>query len=228
MHSPIAHIAQHNEGFLLQSLQEHLENTARLAAQKVGVWGEEWSCLAEIIGLLHDVGKYQNDFQNYIACASGYNSAKTTQRAPHSAAGAAFASKLFPQESLPFHLLAHTIAGHHRGLYNQKDLHNVLKDVETKQQLIESERGIKQSNSHWLLERLKTIDTKKLLEKEVDAADTQMLLRMLFSALVDADFLDTENFMQPERAELRQQLQVEKVALWHTLQQRLQTYTDKF
>ena len=41
------------------------------------------------------------------------------------------------------------------------------------------------------------------LKMELEAADLHHLERMLFSCLVDADYLDTEHFMQPDQTRLR-------------------------
>ena len=63
----IAHVRE--TGRVTQSLQAHLEGVARLAgesASKLGV------CLAgELIGIVHDLGKYSDEFQAYIQSATG-------------------------------------------------------------------------------------------------------------------------------------------------------------
>ena len=83
-----------------QSVQEHLEKTAELAASMAM---DPWKDVVFDIGLLHDIGKYQASFQKKIR---GENI-----RVDHSTCGAAVAAKKFSMPAAVF--MEYCIAGHH-------------------------------------------------------------------------------------------------------------------
>lgn len=54
----------HSDGERVQTLKEHLEGTARLAEAFASWFGKgDWGYCC---GLLHDIGKYSDDFQKKI------------------------------------------------------------------------------------------------------------------------------------------------------------------
>lgn len=178
-----------------QDLRDHLEAVAGLAEEFAGVFGAaEWGRLA---GLWHDVGKYSHAFQSYLRAANDQgdlHQAELTHRVDHSTAGAKHAVDRFPVIG---HLLAYCIAGHHSGLHDAIGpgacLENRLgKDIEP----------WKEATPAWILEQpapeLPDFIANALGER--DGFVTAFFGRMVFSALVDADFLDTEAFMAPELA----------------------------
>lgn len=69
------------------------------------------------MGLLHDKGKEQVEWQKYIQGVTGYNKEYAhIKSGPHHAyVGACIAQKQYPQIA-PF--IAQPIAGHHRGQYD--------------------------------------------------------------------------------------------------------------
>ena len=96
-------------------MKEHLEGVAEFAASFVGKFG--LSKHGELIGLLHDLGKYSGAFQNYISegeTADGHG------KVDHSTAGAHFVWQALAERSLPYaavaQLLALCIASHYGGL----------------------------------------------------------------------------------------------------------------
>ncbi|HBT96508.1 MAG TPA: CRISPR-associated endonuclease Cas3'' [Desulfobulbaceae bacterium] len=164
-----------------QPLRNHLYSVAKLAAEFAELFNA--AGLAHIAGLLHDLGKYTEEVQCRIA---GENI-----RAEHAIQGARQVIKGYG-ENLGT-LLAYSIAGHHAGLANGRD------------------SGTRSS----LKERLARSGTPELLpawQAEVSLPeqcsppqgfkprpDLRMfqlafLTRMLYSCVVDADFLDTEAF----------------------------------
>ncbi|HPL54175.1 MAG TPA: CRISPR-associated endonuclease Cas3'', partial [Bacillota bacterium] len=98
----IAHTKENDSE--IQSLKQHLENTAKLARQ----FGKKFDNgnYAYICGLMHDIGKYSRDFQNRIINNSNI-------RVDHSTAGAIEINKKI---DLFGKLIAYCIAGHHGGL----------------------------------------------------------------------------------------------------------------
>ncbi|MDQ3623480.1 MAG: CRISPR-associated endonuclease Cas3'' [Verrucomicrobiota bacterium] len=96
-----------------QLLKDHLRGVAHLArefARPLDLQAE-----AELAGLLHDVGKYRGEFQQYLR--NERTAGSDTHHAIYGAAHA-FTSEMLPQ--------AFAIAGHHAGLPEQHDLHNTV------------------------------------------------------------------------------------------------------
>jgi CRISPR-associated endonuclease/helicase Cas3 len=64
---PIAHVRE--PGHVEQTLQSHLEGVAYLSGQSASKLG--MALAGELIGLLHDLGKYSREFQTYLQSATG-------------------------------------------------------------------------------------------------------------------------------------------------------------
>lgn len=172
-----------------QPLAEHLTSVGQLAAEHAAPFGAQR--LAEIAGLLHDIGKYTDEFQRRI---NG-----DLIRVDHATRGAMLAVERY---GLAGHLLAYGIAGHHAGLANGRDpgerrtLQERLKGVGLPALLDQWQQEIKLPS----MAELGAPPIKPVRERQV--FQLAFLARMLFSCLVDADFLDTEAFYQ--RIEQRQ------------------------
>ena len=204
-------IAHTREDGSIQSLPEHIEGVAQHCAQFLEQAGlPKLAPLGRLLAQLHDAGKAQLAFQRYIL-------GESTAKAPHSAAGALLATSLLHELSeelqlkkLPrtSQLLAYAISGHHRGLYDYGGLEAKLKDRETKDRCKETAEALTNLRSEiqsWAKEHAKATESSlRELAKKVGATEqAQALIRLLFSCLVDADFLDTEAFMDEERKECR-------------------------
>lgn len=162
-----------------QSLAEHLHSVGKIAGRNAATFGA--SALAEVAGLLHDLGKYSEVFQRRIA--------GDAIRVDHATRGAMIAAEHFGPIGM---LLAYGIAGHHAGLANGAEggertgLRDRMKGI-----------GLPPLKDDWaqeifLPEQLHA--PKLLLHKERSMFQFAFLARMLFSSLVDADYLDTEAF----------------------------------
>lgn len=215
----IAHIREEEKGcFAEQSIEEHCLNVARLARELI--YEDEDSCglkdLAYNAGLLHDFGKYRPDFQRYILAASGANqSGKVPPKAPHAIVGAIEARRLFDDPMIA-DTLAYCISGHHRGLYDHNEMERRLRHGEHKRWCDACEKLTSAEN-------LETADCDDVDEPD----DLQMAIRMLFSALVDADRLDTERFMTPDLSAERLRIRGNYASL-STLRERLRAKTESF
>ena len=122
---PIAHIRASDKS--IQTLSNHLRDVSTLSgafANKIGN-----SKAGELVGLLHDLGKFSNAFQNYLKSAQGLidqdaddyvNAAKLKGKIDHSTSGAQFIwNELQSNGKFGFfsaQLLALLIASHHSGL----------------------------------------------------------------------------------------------------------------
>ena len=219
MEPHIAHIREEEKGCLVeQSIEEHCLNVARLARELI--YEDEDSCglkdLAYNAGLLHDFGKYRPDFQRYILAASGANpSGKVPTKAPHAIVGAIEARRLF-DEPMIADTLAYCVSGHHRGLYDHNEMERRLRHGEHKRWCDACEKLTS-------VEDLGTTDCDDVGEPY----DLQMAIRMLFSALVDADRLDTEQFMTPDLSAERLRIKGNYASLC-TLRERLRAKTESF
>ena len=168
----IAHIS--SDGTVKQTVKEHCENVA----QKAKAFG---SCFgagekAFIAGLLHDIGKYSAEFQNRIL---GSN-----QQVDHSTAGAKEAYSMKLPEA------AFAIAGHHGGL---PELGSRF-DSENEPTFCGRLNRSVPDYSAFQTEISTPVFTGKQAEFN-KKYEEMFFIRMLFSCLVDADYLDTEAFM---------------------------------
>ncbi len=139
--------------------------------------------MAYITGLLHDLGKYTNEVQRRIA-GEGIH-------AEHAVQGAQQAIKCYGDKLGT--LLAYIVAGHHAGLANGRDSRT---RSSLKERLLRS--GTPELLSTWQIEV--SLPEKCPLPQgfkqhpDLGLVTFQLsfLTRMLFSCVVDADFLDTE------------------------------------
>lgn len=178
-----------------QSLEDHLRCVAELARSFAENFGAgDWGYLA---GLWHDIGKYSKEFQQYLLEANDEDSHIETQpgRVDHSTAGAKHA---FRQAKNEGKLLAYTIAGHHAGLQDGKSNEG---SCLTKR----LEKAIPSCDAcpDWILNLPIIKGLPFPLHKKRFCFQISLFARMLYSCLVDADFLDTEAFMDPARSDWR-------------------------
>ena len=180
-----------------QDLLEHLKGVAARAGSTGGAFDAgEWARLA---GLWHDLGKYSEAFQTYLRTSNPdphvAEVARGTVRVDHSTAGAQHAAKTI---DVLGHLLAYPIAGHHSGLLDALGPGACL------------EARLNKTVDAWsapasILEA-PTLKLPNFVAAALSARDAfcvAFFVRMLFSCLVDADFLDTEHFMSPACAARR-------------------------
>lgn len=166
----------------VQTVFEHLRGTAELAksfAESFGSEDEAFRC-----GMLHDVGKYSEAFQRRI------NGAEI--KVDHSTAGAAEAYKM---HDIP---AAFCIAGHHSGLPDtgsRADIDKTLLGRVTCKANTQIEDYSKFSEE---VEIPPVKNQEDLIKTKENAF---FYIHMLYSCLVDADWLDTERFMSGGKIE---------------------------
>ena len=167
-------------------LAAHLQGTGAKAAGFLEAAGFE--DFGRVAGLLHDLGKYTPKFQRRLEGDTG--------RVDHSTAGAQVAMERFGP--VIGKMLAFCIAGHHAGLANGvngaqiSSLNDRLK------------RQIDELDPAWRSEITIGAIAKPPLVPRSRATigfSATFFIRMLFSALVDADFLDTEAYYDGLRGE---------------------------
>jgi len=208
----LAHIRQTDGVRREQALNEHCRSCAVLASE-AGVAGLKNT--AYLAGLLHDMGKYTKEFQDYLAkAAEGDNVRRGSVN--HSFAGVRYAFERWHSSEVPTprnmvcEIIAYA-AGAHHGLFDCIDaegrdafLHrlksdgigyeeardNFLRDCAGNEELdtlfVEAEREVS--------EAIGRIKTHVKSEKELRFC-IGLLTRMLLSAVIDADRRDTAQFM---------------------------------
>ncbi|MHB6912782.1 CRISPR-associated endonuclease Cas3'' [Streptomyces sp. DB-54] len=173
-------------------LDDHLRGTGARAREHAEPFGGGEA--AEYLGLVHDVGKGACGWQEGLLRAEADGGQVGVD---HKQAGTLLAAEYLPWQ------FAAVVHGHHGGLPAGADLRAMVK-------------GLRAEGSHLaepvgrvidLVPEIRPVERlglpSWLTEARTDAglADVDLLVRMLFSAVVDADFLDTaEHFRgQPRR-----------------------------
>ena len=194
----LAHAREEADGsFAVDEVEQHSRDVAELAASFAEAFGSaDW---ARVAGLWHDLGKYHPDFQRYIRRATGFDPAAHVEGAPgrvdHSTLGAVHALDAL---GMVGPILPYAIAGHHAGLpdYECSEGGNA-----TLVRRVDANRTRLQAV---LDEAIPSDILAPAVPKSLPPGGSPALwIRMLFSALVDADFLDTEEFLDPGRAATR-------------------------
>jgi CRISPR-associated endonuclease/helicase Cas3 len=186
-----------------QPLENHATSVAKLAGEFAEAFSSgEW---ARLTGILHDLGKARKSFQDYLKRSNGLlDAAYDASDHSHSGAGAVWA-----EQNLKFgRILAYCIAGHHAGLPDW--INGVAPNGALAIRLQEEENVLREAAvAEWLEGR--TADLKAVSLRppwpfgNANMSDLSFWIRMLYSCLVDADFLDTESFMNANKAAARSQ-----------------------
>jgi len=171
-----------------QLLKDHLTATSELAAdmgQAAGI-----AELARVAALLHDLGKYSTEFQARLRGSK--------KRADHATAGAREIVRLFPAQpnKMLAELLSFAIAGHHTGLPD----YGSMGDMGEEGTLL-ARREKKKLPDYSAYQSELDISATKLqpprlrIKREHPGYSLSFLTRIVFSTLVDADWLETERYM---------------------------------
>lgn len=165
-----------NTAGLPHILSKHLRSVGDLACRFAEESNSDLSDAAYWAGVLHDLGKYRDEFQQYLRAER--DSSTETHHAVYGAALAYQQNWLGP---------AFAIAGHHAGLHDHNEL----------QTLVEGATYRTAERVPLLADRFRA-ELGEVPQKIIDPPfvanehSADFYIRMLFSTLVDADFLDTE------------------------------------
>jgi len=258
---PIAHHRKSDDA--IQTLEQHLRGVANLSclyAKKLNL--EEQG---ELIGLLHDLGKYSQAFQSYIKSAVGLlnqdedeefvDAAGLKGKIDHSTAGAQLIwqelSKQGQLGQIVGQILSLCVASHHSGLIDclSSDTNSLGEDVFSRRMNKITERTHLQESlakaDASILSRATALISKPNMIPAIQAALAKiirlapiqndkntvvqqqfgLLVRFLFSCLIDADRVDSADFESPKAAKLRAHGRYTK---WDVLCERLEKHLAGF
>jgi CRISPR-associated endonuclease/helicase Cas3 len=254
VHSPppnsfLAHLRPSGEG---QLLKDHLLNVSAITSQLAATTG--MPRVGALIGLAHDLGKYSAGFQQYLRRVAGDASMEMEPDVPlkgsvdHSTAGAQIiASDLIGVEEeagrFASESLALCVASHHSGLIDcilpdgrdglTRRLHKddvvthrseVWSNVETAirgplESLLGDPKVVVELAT--VMDRIRTTDNDDVIQPFKQG----LLLRVLFSCLIDGDRTDTADFDKPKGASFRQH---GEYVSWQDLIDRLEHKLETF
>lgn len=165
-----------------QTVKEHLSGTARLAetfaeAFKCGKWG--YGC-----GIMHDIGKYSEGFRKRLEGGAIID---------HATAGAQEMMRLYKKSNpLAAYSAAYCISGHHSGLLNGGTAGDPAGEATLQGRMKKQLEDYSQYNHEVEAPQFPALPLRQIGQ---GGFSLSFFVRMLFSCLVDADYLDTEHFM---------------------------------
>jgi CRISPR-associated endonuclease/helicase Cas3 len=252
----IAHIRK--DGGIPQCLEDHLLGVAAKAkslAVKLNLAPQ-----GELIGLLHDLGKYSNEFQTYLKSAVGLINQDEDEfvdarglkgKVDHSTAGAQLVWEELSKQGviggIAGQFLALCIVSHHSGLIDclssntdkpvediftrrisKRDDHTHLREAMSKMDALIGKRFRELSSMPSLIGGIEDSIRKIVHGEKVEAIirfKVGLLVRSLFSCLIDADRIDTADFEKPSAGRYRLNRQYTQ---WPLLIERLEKHLQGF
>lgn len=165
---------EHPDG---QSIEAHLKGTGELAETFAAEFGA--AANGKLCGLAHDIGKYSDEFQLRL---------RGGKKVDHATAGAIECFKI----KAAFEAVC--VIGHHSGLPNvgHKDADTTESQTFFGRKLRAEQGGIPDYRKNWNGHIALPQD---YFRPSGRGFATAFYIRMLYSCLVDADYIDTETFM---------------------------------
>jgi CRISPR-associated endonuclease/helicase Cas3 len=174
-----AHIGRDKDGNLVcETIEEHVAKVSELCQKfthKLGM-AQHGKLAAE----LHDLGKESAEFQAYITGENGMHTKDYPKKVDHSTIGA----KLLGTSTADKAAIALASMCHHTGL---KDVANIKERLK---------RTLPAISSNPVMTVPCTLTNSLSHQRD-------LFIRMLFSALCDADFIATESFFAPDKSKER-------------------------
>ena len=160
---------------------------------------------ARLLGLVHDMGKATKEFQTYLAESNEVacneddeGEASVRKHGPdHSTLGAQWLDRSIKGLG---RLLAYASSGHHSGIPDGVSTSGHASALSSR---LEKNLNVASQPLRVDVDMRRLGDETKSFLLPEDGFVPAFYLRMLYSALVDADFLDTESFMDEERGSMR-------------------------
>lgn len=213
----LAHIMINKEGRMEQTLEDHSRSAASIAEKDLAVAG--LGKTAYFAGILHDMGKYTDEFQSYLQNAVEGNSVKRGS-VNHTFAGARFLLENYhpeldadPITCLTSEILSFAVGSHH-GLFdcvdeNGKDglEYRLTRETYDYQQAVERfmENCLERQEVDFLFQaaRKEMITSVEAIQNLVEKSQKEeelyfylgLLARLVTAAVVDGDRQDTAEFL---------------------------------
>jgi CRISPR-associated endonuclease/helicase Cas3 len=246
----VAHVRDRDKK--IQSLEEHLNRVSKLAGEFAGKVGLKE--IGEILGLLHDVGKASDEFQNYIRSGTrlipedspDWVDVKAKKgKIDHSTAGAQIIYQKLSERgnnaTATALAMALCIASHHSGLIDSlkpNGENNFQRRIEKPEEGSHAKEawsnltGITNKLNELLSSDIENRFIEKLssLKLQLESHNTinfkrGLLVRYLLSCLIDADRLNTADFEFPSNERIRN---YGNYTPWGTLIERLDRKISEF
>jgi CRISPR-associated endonuclease/helicase Cas3 len=241
----IAHYREKDQ--IEQTVEEHSKNVSNFCEIFCGKMDLKYS--GKIMGLFHDIGKFSEQFQSYIKSSIGFldpsnplyiDPELNKGKIDHSTAGAHFiwASEASGFESLTRQVISLCICSHHSGLINciSPEGENIFeKRMNKSDEMVHlneiRDNALKLSGK--IDFQLITVEFQKFVKTNIlpiqnkyeRALSLYLLIRFMFSCLIDADRLDTADFENPNLLYKRHYGQYDP---WENLEDKIEIFIDKF
>ena len=169
------------------SLSKHLKETAKLAESFA--CRESYKTTLYLTGLLHDLGKYQQEFQNYL------ENGGTRGSVPHSSWGAGYTRRNGLLEA------SIVIDGHHKGMPDNSAWKSDTEPFKRGEVV-----GFEDVVRTFMIDN--SIDESAIRQNVVTQipkppSQREVFIRYLFSALTDGDWLSTEKHFEKDTSAMR-------------------------
>ncbi|SFL91430.1 CRISPR-associated endonuclease/helicase Cas3 [Desulfomicrobium norvegicum] len=176
--------SENNDGSK-HDLSKHLFETAQKA--EALACRKEYSQFFRLAGLLHDFGKYQPAFQDYLEHGGRRGSI------PHAKWGAGYARKF------KIYDVSIAIDGHHKGLPNRADWKN-----DTNQIVYDDEPDFDEVKNAFLVDTgFDEMTLEYVCAPALNGLQHEIFIRYLFSVLTDSDWLSTEKHFDDIKSSMR-------------------------
>lgn len=209
-------------GVRYQSVRAHLEETAAFSERFAAKTGMRET--GRLLGILHDSGKFSDAYQDYLHACMRYETGDAPApprkgSVDHGSFGAVYVMEELRDRSDPYselaaEILAMAIASHHGGLkdYLGPDTSTPLwtriegYPVHKREEYAQIRTEFEHEFSRAELERLFSASVQELKEwkkrlPEFTKFQLHLLVRFLYSCLIDADRENTRLFMEGEKPE---------------------------
>lgn len=177
-----------------QLLADHLKETAEIAE---GFAKEEFKPIVYLVGLVHDIGKFAEKFQRRLD--------GSPEKFEHSICGALEIEKFFGDNAAFVPMLEFCVACHHTGLQDGGSSAQTPKTLSYRLSSKDKYTGDSDYSSYSKEIKIDNIDFSGILEYLMKCKSSKDCIEMyafftryIFSCLVDADFLDTEEFFNQD------------------------------
>jgi CRISPR-associated endonuclease/helicase Cas3 len=221
----LAHLGQNGRGQLIEDHLLAVSEAARTHSQKIGI-----GMAGATIGLLHDLGKYSSTFQKYLRQMTSTQDTEAQDAArglvDHSTAGAQTIWQRLKskgmREGIVGEILALCVASHHSGLIDciaSAGFDNLSKRMKKADSESRFQEAWANAHEAVVARKDQCLEDPELVASisrvitricQTDANDAicrfkiGLLVRFLFSCLIDADRTDTADAERPTAAALRQ------------------------